>query len=125
MRARILSIPLHIRRVLYTGPFFVLWVIGYTVETSATELRAAGRGLVTLIGFVASHAVILFVRELIRAFTLPAYPVEFTFFLLKSLIGLGYLGLTVWIAVREYRNQETTLPFIDRLALHIDSVLSR
>ncbi len=125
MREQILRIPANVRRAIYTGPLFVLWVIGFTVETGQRELRASGRGLAALLGFVAGHTIVLLIRELVRAFIVPGYGIEMVFFVLKSLIGLAYLFVTCFLAFREYKEQEVAIAILDRAAERVDAILSK
>lgn len=125
MKEKYLQLPVRFRASLYSAPLFISWIAGYSVETDPRTLRASGRGMMLFFWFLAARGVLFAAHEITKSFALYGYVPDLIFFGLKSLIGLGYLGYGLFLAVAEVRDQSAAAGVLDRQAERLNSFLSR
>lgn len=122
---RLLQIPIQYRAAVYSGPFFVLWILGYAIEQGDRARTAAGRGLVLLLAFLGYHAIVLLGFEILKSFLSVSFALDMVNFTLKSIGGLAYLGIGVYLAIQEVRNTPVAVATLDARAKYLESVLNR
>lgn len=120
-----LRIPLQYRSAAYSGPFFVIWILGYAIEQGERAKTAAGRGLVLLLLFLGYHAVVLLGFEIVKSFVNASFVLDVIHFTLKSVGGLAYLFVGGYLAIGEVRNAPASLPALDGRARTVESILTR
>lgn len=125
MKEKILSLPLRLRSAVYCAPLFISWIIGYSFESDARSLRAAGRGLVLFCWFLFARGVIFAVHEITKSFALYGYLTDLSFFAAKSLAGLAYLGAGLFLSIRELQDQPAESAAIDNFSNRLNGFLSR
>ncbi|MCE9597730.1 MAG: hypothetical protein K8S54_07170 [Spirochaetia bacterium] len=120
-----LNIPLQYRAALYSGPFFVLWILGYAMDQGERSRVAAGRGFVMLTLFLAYHAVVLLAFEIVKSFLSSNFALDIVHFALKSAGGLTYLVIAGYLGIQEARNVPAATPGIDSRARYLETALGR
>lgn len=120
-----LKIPLQYRAATFSGPFFVLWILGYAIDQGDRARQAAGRGLVLLLAFLSYHAIVLLGFEIAKSFTSPGFVLDVVHFALKSIGGLAYLFLGGYLGVQELRNAPANAAPLDSRARTLEAILSR
>ncbi|MBL8020036.1 MAG: hypothetical protein JNM27_10260 [Leptospirales bacterium] len=122
---RLLQIPIQYRAAIYSGPFFVLWILGYAIEQGERTRVAAGRGLVLLLTFLGYHAVVLLGFEILKSFLSVSFALDMVNFVLKSIGGLAYLSLGAYLAIQEVRNAPVAVAALDTRAKYLETLLNR
>lgn len=125
MKEKFLQIPLRFRAAFYCAPAFISWIVGYSIDSETRALRASGRGLVLFCLFLAFRGLLFVAHEITKSFALYGYLPDMAFFVMKSIGGLAYLGVGLYLAVSEIRDQEPVVQGLDRQAERLNAFLSR
>lgn len=120
---RIEDFPLPVRRAFYAAPLFVQWIVGITWDPDAGAVKTARRSMALTAVFFAAVAVIVLVFSSFEYF-LPRfyYPIGIGLVVVHGIAALGYVGGSIWIAVREWQGHAIELPFLDRFADRLEKI---
>ncbi len=114
------------RAALYSLPLFVTWAFAFTWDPDPTVLRAARRSLVLALAFLVFLAAIYLAESLITSlFPDTAYVVGWFMLVLHSFAALGYVGLSLGLAFREWREAPIDVRPMDEAAAQIESWAGR
>lgn len=123
---RIRSMSPAERAALYSLPLFVTWAFAFTWDPDPTVLRAARRSLVLALAFLLFLAAIYLAESLVTSlFPDTGYVVGWFTLVLHALGAFAYVGLSLGLAIREWREAPIELRPLDEAAAQIESWAGR
>lgn len=119
-------LPLRLRRAFYALPLFVNWIIGIVWEEDQAAVRASARSMVLLFLFLAVCGLFYVALPFIHSF-LGSYEwgAQYVLFVLHTLLVILYLGVSLFLAYREFKENSMPEMMLDRWAGRIERLAGR
>jgi hypothetical protein len=116
----------RVRACIYSLPLFIAWIVPLTWENDERLVRSGRRSLALFLCYGVCIAATYVLSGILQLFIPnPGYLVDLFFFLACSLAGLGYVGLSGYLAYFEYRDRSLPGNLLDRIGHRFERLVSQ
>lgn len=101
-------------------PLLINWIVG--IQNSKYQV-AAYRGMFLSLLFLLFSWILFWLVGFINIYYSTGYIVQLSAFTIQSVLSLTYIGISLWLAYKEYTQNSPEITFLDRLKEKLLSVI--